>query len=301
MNIEKNKVSIIMPAYNAKNTISASIESVIKQTYQKFELIIIDDGSTDNTYEYVLNSFSDLRIKIKKIKNSGVANARNTGIENSKGEFISFLDSDDIWDPNFLFECVRVFQMKKEIDFVYTFYKIFKNNINKSIRGLQNRYKFVNNPFYRILIYDYVPLSSSMVKRKVVDDIGLFNKRYFGTEDWDFFIRVINRYKIEFISLPLMYYREHDKGISKNISRQFKNVYKVVLNSLKSYKIPFWVRYLIIWEFKRGYVLANFSRKKYNFAFCQLIKLILKNPLFLPSYIFLFHGLYRKRLQSMIG
>jgi len=91
------KISIIMPAYNAQNTIKTSIESILRQNYNNYELIIIDDGSNDNT-ENVVKEFSDSRIKYFKLAtNMGVSNARNFGIEKATGEYIMFIDSDDIY------------------------------------------------------------------------------------------------------------------------------------------------------------------------------------------------------------
>jgi|APSaa5957512493_1039668.scaffolds.fasta_scaffold33375_2 glycosyltransferase involved in cell wall biosynthesis len=292
---EKNKISVVMPAYNAENTIVDSIQSVLSQTYQNFELIIIDDGSKDSTFDVVNNSFSDSKIIIKQIKNSGIANARNIAMKLATGNFIAFLDSDDIWDIEFLSTCIEIFDKKDDIDIVYTFYKIFKTDIHQNIQGLQNRYKFIRNNFYRIMIYDYIPTSAAMIKRSVALDGNGFDKNYYGTEDWDFWIRKISQHSIYFVQEPLSYYREHDLGISKNKRRQTDNHYKVVLHTLNTYSIPFWVRYLILWEIHRCLILTHFSVGSYGVACFEMFKLIIKNPLFIPSYLFLFHALYRRQ------
>ena len=90
-------ISVIIPTYNSQKYISSAVNSVLSQTYKAFELIIVDDGSTDNTGEIVA-SFDDRRIRYIRQNNSGVAVARNTGIKSSKGEYIAFLDADDIWE-----------------------------------------------------------------------------------------------------------------------------------------------------------------------------------------------------------
>ena len=94
-------VTIIMPAYNAEKTISRAIGSVLKQDYSNIELIVVNDGSTDNTRS-VCEQFSDARIKVITQENKGLSGARNTGLSNSKGEFVTFVDSDDLVEYNFI-------------------------------------------------------------------------------------------------------------------------------------------------------------------------------------------------------
>jgi glycosyltransferase involved in cell wall biosynthesis len=126
-------VSVIMPAYNAEKYIMESISSVIKQTYPLWELLIIDDGSQDATREIVKRYMQqDQRIKLIEMnKNIGVAQARNCGIENAKGEYIAFLDSDDIWLPQKL-EWQIAFMQENSIGFSYTQYRQFEKNVEKS-------------------------------------------------------------------------------------------------------------------------------------------------------------------------
>ena len=127
--VQKNKVTVIIPAFNAKGTISESIQSVLCQSYQNFEIIIIDDGSTDGTSEYIINIFHDSRIIIKSIKNSGVAEARNTGMKLASGNFIAFLDSDDIWEKNKLERQIS-FMKERDISFSFTAYQIIDQKEN---------------------------------------------------------------------------------------------------------------------------------------------------------------------------
>src|SRR5690554_3761048 len=124
-------ISIIMPAYNAENTIKESIQSVIKQTYANWELIIIDDCSQDGTIEIITRFLHDKRITLLKNKeNSGVAKTRNIGIKSAKYEYIAFLDSDDIWANNKLEKQVEVIKTK-HADFVFTAVKYIDNKNNR--------------------------------------------------------------------------------------------------------------------------------------------------------------------------
>ena len=102
-------ISIIVPFFNASKTIKTTLDSITKQTYRKFECILIDDSSTDNSNSIVSNYVSkDKRFKLFKQTKEGVVSARNLGIQKSKGRFIAFLDADDIWDPDFLKESLSI-------------------------------------------------------------------------------------------------------------------------------------------------------------------------------------------------
>ncbi len=92
-------ISVVIPAYNSEKTIRATIESVLQQSFKDFELIVIDDGSQDSTYQ-VVSSFSDSRVRVFSYPNAGVSASRNRGITKANGEFIAFLDADDLWTPD---------------------------------------------------------------------------------------------------------------------------------------------------------------------------------------------------------
>ena len=125
--IDKGLVSIVMPSYNTSDYIGGSIESVLEQTYPYWELIIVDDCSTDNTDEVVEKYLSDSRIRyLKNEKNSGAAVSRNYALREAKGKWIAFLDSDDLWSPEKL-EKQLSFMIENDYKFTYTDYKIKLN------------------------------------------------------------------------------------------------------------------------------------------------------------------------------
>lgn len=103
-------ISIVIPLYNKEQTIINTLNSVFKQTYSNFEIVIINDGSTDNSVKIINQNFDDARIRIINQKNAGVSAARNKGIEESRGEWISFLDGDDEWLPNYLEEVQKAIE-----------------------------------------------------------------------------------------------------------------------------------------------------------------------------------------------
>ncbi len=124
-------VSIIMPAYNASNTIMESINSVLEQTYTNYEIIVINDASTDNTLNIISNITDKRLIVLDLEKNGGVAKARNAGIEKAGGEYIAFLDSDDVWLPTKLEEQIA-FMIKNNKTFTYTDYYVMGTYSNRS-------------------------------------------------------------------------------------------------------------------------------------------------------------------------
>ena len=146
-------VSIIVPVYNAEHTVGETINSVISQTYLNWELIIINDGSIDNSAN-IISSFSDSRIKYIAQYNGGVAHARNAGIGIARGEYIAFLDSDDLWESSKLEKCVNYLNIG-ECHFVYSKVKMFKDDIFNAFS-----YEYVepikeSNDYYRLLILKF--------------------------------------------------------------------------------------------------------------------------------------------------
>lgn len=126
----KGLVSIITPSYNSEKFITETINSVLKQTYSNWELLITDDGSTDNSFKIIEEFVNlDLRIKLFKIKNSGPAKARNNSIKNAKGQYLAFLDSDDLWFKNFLQTSINA--IKNSEGFVFSSYKRCDENTLK--------------------------------------------------------------------------------------------------------------------------------------------------------------------------
>lgn len=143
---EERLVSVITPAYNAEKYIKDAIDSVLMQTYKNWEMIIVDDGSTDTTVE-VISQYEDTRIKLFKIeKNSGVAVAMNTALEKASGTLIAFLDADDIWKPEKLEKHVE-FMLENGYAFSFSAYEIIKEKKNKIVRApkSQNYSQYMRN------------------------------------------------------------------------------------------------------------------------------------------------------------
>lgn len=194
-------VSVIMPTYNRAYIIRRAIHSVLNQTYTNFELIIIDDGSTDNTAE-VVKSFNDSRIiYIKHARNLGIASARNTGIGISQGEYIAFLDSDDEWLPNKLREQLIAFEeAPSDVGAIYT----QMENIGKGkITYLHRKTPPEGNIHKHVLSGLPIYLTTLMLKRKYLEQAGTFDKGFVFADDWDFCIRLSKICNFRFVKTPL--------------------------------------------------------------------------------------------------
>ena len=187
----KNLVSIIIPTFNRLDKLVNAIESVRKQSYKDYEIIVVDNCSTDGTIEY-LNRLKDNKISIYKIKNYGnIARSRNLGILNSKGDMLAFLDSDDLWYPNKLSLCVDEMN-KKNLDFLYHNMKMKKDNsLFKKKIGYFRELKKKN--VYNQLIYTgpAFPTSSVILRKNIFNEINKFdeNNKKITWEDFDAWIR----------------------------------------------------------------------------------------------------------------
>jgi CMP-N-acetylneuraminic acid synthetase/GT2 family glycosyltransferase len=205
------KVSVIITAHNYGRYLSEAVESVQKQTMQDFEMIIVNDGSTDNTPQVLEKYKNDPRIKIITLDGVGLAKAANTGIRRSKGEYIIRLDADDFFDENILMVESSILDRRPEIGMVYPDY--FR--INKYGELLEHiRLMKVND---EVKLLDRSPLAAgAMYRRSCYDKIGGYSEELKYQEDYDFWIRFIDKFKVYNVNLPLLYYRQHDKSMSTN-------------------------------------------------------------------------------------
>jgi glycosyltransferase involved in cell wall biosynthesis len=214
--MDKNNptVSVVIPTYNRAHLIGRSIRSVLSQTYQDFEIIVVDDASTDNTEE-VLRSLGNERIRyIRQEQNKGANAARNTGIKAGRGKYIAFQDSDDIWLPDKLEKQMNVFKTAlPNVGVVYTgCIRVFGNNI----------YYFPSSQITKkdgdihqqLLIRNFVGTQSIMAPREYLEKVGMFDENFPRLQDWELVIRLSKYYKFKFIDEPLLISPYTDDSIS---------------------------------------------------------------------------------------
>jgi teichuronic acid biosynthesis glycosyltransferase TuaG len=212
-NFHKKKIifSIIIPCFNAAKTIERPFLSLLKQTYKNFEVIIVNDGSTDNSTEIIENYLTkDPRfILINHFKNSGVANTRNTGLDNVRGKYVCFLDADDWWPKNKLEVYLEYF--KKGYDLLFSDY----TRINIS-NGKTKIVKVINDLKYKNLIYsNHIPASSAVFNS---ESLGIPKfKKYHTSSDWIFWLEIFKKKpKVLGINKNLMFYCVSNQTLSSN-------------------------------------------------------------------------------------
>lgn len=221
-------VSIICPAFNADKFIQETIDSVIKQTYTNWELIIVDDGSTDNTADIVKNnSVVDNRIKYIWQKNGKQGKARNAALKVAKGTLIAFIDSDDVWLPNKLEHQINLLN-NTNADLIFGYSYLIKNN-QFSVETIgKGKGIYQGNSAIELLLYHHAFIMSTILtKKSIIDSVNGFGEDeiYQYCEDWHFWLKLALNNFIFFTDCnPVMYYRLHQNSataIEKNMHQKF--------------------------------------------------------------------------------
>jgi len=225
--INKNQplVSVIMPVYNYGKMFQKSLESVFKSTYKNIELVIVNDGSTD---DYVLNKLNTLKdhpnIKLINQNNSGPANARNTGIKNSTGDYILPLDSDDMISPDYIQTCVNIIKKDTDISPVYC-----DTNHAGEINGVEVRPEWSKE---RLLQGPFI-VNCSMFSRKAYDSTNGYDETMNGWEDYDLWVQMmVNGYVGKRIPKPMFNYFHHEKDgtVSTKANKNPQELYNYIIN-----------------------------------------------------------------------
>lgn len=197
-------ISVIIPSYNREKLIVNAVNSVLNQTYQNLEVIVVDDNSTDNT-KSAIESLKDQRVKyLKNEKKLGPSGARNVGIKVAKGEFIAFQDSDDEWLPDKLEKQMSLFE-KKEYGLVYCAFRYNRKNLNYQFPSTKyGRNELEGDIFESLLEQNKIGTVTMLAKREVFDEVGVFCEKLRCYEDWEYALRVAYKYKIGYVNEMLV-------------------------------------------------------------------------------------------------
>jgi len=236
--ISEPLVSVIMPAYNAEEYIAAAIESVLIQNYIHFELVIINDGSTDNTEE-IIACFKDKRIKYFRQENRGLAGAHNAGIKQSQGEFVIKLDSDDMMTPDFISRHIQEFEKHPEADLVYCNDCLINEN-SKPIRVIESPEYTDRKLLIRDLFrcgYPIIPFRTC-IRKSVFDKIGFFDESLSVGEDYDMIRRFVQHgLKVHHLQDALYLRRMGFDSLSRNFNvRKAKSHFEVVKRFVDTFR-----------------------------------------------------------------
>lgn len=224
------EIDVIIPAYNSARFILGALNSVIAQTYQPKQIIVVDDGSTDTTSAIVSAYAKNCIIPILLIKknNAGLSAARNTGIENSTSPFIAFLDADDMWEKTKLEKQIAVYSAKTftNLGLVYCRYLLIdENNKPLSTTNIPPLDKELRGSVYTKLFANNTILSSGsgvLLRREVFEVVGKFDTTLKFGEDWDMWLRIAEKYNIDYVDTNLVYIRKHTGNMSGNPDAAFR-------------------------------------------------------------------------------
>lgn len=259
------KVSVIVPAYNAEKTIIRTLDSIVCQTAKVFEIIVVNDGSVDKTQDLVTDYIKIYpNIKLINKTNGGVSTARNTGIKESRGDLIAFLDADDYWTKNKIEKQLNVFRDNPHIDLLGTARnnEKFRNFFFKRIENLT----FISSRF--LLYKNFFSTPTVIMKKSIVDNVGYFDERQKYAEEGDYWIRICKDNRCYLLNESLVMTDEKPyfghSGLSGNIKemeigelKNLRTAYELNIvnfleyNFLRIYSLSKYLRRIVIVKIRR--------------------------------------------------
>jgi glycosyltransferase involved in cell wall biosynthesis len=262
-------ISVIIPTYNSAHTLRDCIDSVCAQSYSDIQIIIVDDGSTDNTADLV-RKFYDANplVKYIRIGHTGFEGAvRNEGIRNAKGTFISFLDADDYWHKDVLSELMNSLKSAKNARIAYGGLQFVGGDKNgKFVHDLRKPHS--GYVFYNMLEQNFMPIHPALLYRDVIEAYGCFNESIRIGPDYEFWLRMVYHVEVIFSPKAIGYYRISTGSVFHRADRIIRN--EQLLMVLYSVKRLYNVRYCII--YKRlavvSLTLLNLRLKELNLTKC---------------------------------
>lgn len=300
-------VSVIIPLYNKDFSISKTLQSVLAQTFTNYEVIIIDDGSTDNSYK-IITDFSDKRIQLFQQKNKGAAAARNFGIEEANGELIAFLDADDYWFPNHLEEIVKLYNDFPNCGIYCSryFMKIAENSILKINYGtdLKNNYRGEIVDFFKASMHYRVALTSALaIPKKIFTNDFMFNPKVSSGQDLELYTKIAILNKVAITNKTTV---EYNFALENQLSKtpitnkrlldlnQFKDVELTNL-SLKKYLDLYRTEYSLQFRIAGDIEKSKMYLNDITTQIPRKTKLLLNTPVFILSALLKIKHLLKKK------
>ncbi len=268
--VERSSVSVILPVFNRAVQVRRAIESVLKQTFDDWSLVIVDDCSTDDTYS-VASSFADRRIEVLRTpRNSGAAAARNLGIAHSKSVLVSFLDSDDEYQPGFLTESLNKFtKVLPNVGLLWTGLRYIRRRKGREVIEEYLWKPIAKANSYSTFLADLrIGTNSGItIRRAVFDDVGLFDERLPASEDTDLFLRISQKFSFDFVEHYLInIYQTGDDRLSKRFDKIAVAYNLIIPKHLRAIEQEKALRlkyfYKAMWL---NYHLGNFTQARYYF------------------------------------
>lgn len=268
--MKKSLVSVIIPTYNRKDFLEESIKSVVNQTYSNIEIVVVDDGSPANYAEAICKQYANCKYYWKE--NGGISTVRNFGIERVKGDFIAFLDDDDLWKPHKIEKQLDIFEKYKDVDLVHSSAQVIdkEGNVTGRIIGASKNkaHKRSGYVFWSALGIWLVKSPTPLIRKRVFESNLRFDETLSAGEDFDFYNRLFYKHKVYYISEPLAFYRVYESDSRLSLNKEaYKGVELKMFNNLMQMGIknPI-VRYRIAYVLLNA-TLSKLKRNNSNFHF----------------------------------
>lgn len=279
-------VSIIIPAHNSEQYVQNAIDSTYRQGVDRFEVIVVDDGSTDNTLAILKSNQSNPNFSYYTQANQGPSAARNLGLKQAKGKYICFLDADDQLEENSIAERFNALEQHKAVDLIFTdvirldnkdkpgfaFLKKhdFLKKFKEAIESNQGDIYFFNDKYFDCAIkyFPFIWTSSVMIRADVIQKVGLFNERYNASEDVDYWLKIARAGKVAYIDKPLTSWHHYFSTLTRPENYNFYintiDCYQAIKKTLgnKQYLKPFINKRLSYYAFAGGYEAINVNALK---------------------------------------
>ncbi|MFA5021559.1 MAG: glycosyltransferase [Patescibacteria group bacterium] len=257
------KISVIMPFYNAKDFLAQAVESILNQTFADFELIIINDASTDNSEQIIQPFLADKRIVyVKNDKNQGIVNNLNYGLKIAKAEIIARMDGDDVSLPTRLEEQFQFLLENHNIAAVGSFVKI----IDENSQEIDQRTKPIDPQVIKNNLIIYSPLvhPATMFRKSIILQVGGYRNQYLYVEDIDLWYRLVySGFKISNVSKFLLGYRYHKNSTANQAKANAKRAFKLRMETIKRFRLKIsFKQYLLIYaQLIAGLILSGRQRQ----------------------------------------
>ena len=255
-------VSVIVPSYNYLRYIDRCLESVLTQDYPNIEIIVVDDGSTDGSLEYLKGLSAT--IKVLQQENQGVSVARNRGLLESKGEFVAFLDADDFWDISKISKQLNIV-LSTSVDLVYSGVNLVAPDGIEIIGVINPQYYGDCAPYFRQFPTRAIitlGTSNALFRKTILSQSGILDARLSISADWDFFRRYCDYGRVAILNEQLTFYRQHPENMSTYsksfISDTIRSVRKMLTDDL--HKSSHWARLKV--RFSTAMLLTKYLGKK---------------------------------------
>jgi len=274
-------VSVVLTCYNGARWIGRAIESVLSQTYEDFELLIVDDGSLDNSKQIVASYLRDERVRYIYQENRGFSAAINNGIEESGGSLVGFIGQDDLWMPNKLKLQIKYLCRHKDVDLVHSncysidsegrIIEVIEAKVPNTSKKKTIELLFLNN---------FIGFETVLVKRKCFEEVGFFDERMVGFSDHDMWLRIAGSFNVGgYIDLPLVKKRQHEFQLSKvRVEAVLKDEFLIIKKALDRYPFLERVKRKKLVQLYYAWGISFLQKGKNNEAKQKLLKAIRCQP-----------------------